>query len=43
MNNALPVEKFLTDQLSVWPLAANHFRALKSALVKDLTVGRGSG
>ena len=39
MNNALPVEKFLTDQLSVWPLAANHFRALKSALVKDLTVG----
>ena len=39
MNNPLPVKKFLTDQLSVWPLAANHFRALKSARIKDLQVG----
>ena len=37
--SALPVEKFLTDQLSVWPLAANHFRALKTARVKELQVG----
>ena len=37
--SALPIDKFLTDQLSVWPLAANHFRALKTARVKDLRVG----
>ena len=39
MSTPIPVEKFLTDQLSVWPLAANHFRALKTARVKDLKVG----
>jgi SpoIID/LytB domain protein len=37
--SVLPVEKFLTDQLSVWPLAAGHFRALKSAKVKTYQVG----
>ena len=39
MSSPIPVEKFLTDQLSVWPLAAGHFRALKAARVKDLQVG----
>ena len=39
MSTPIPVDKFLTDQLSVWPLAANHFRALKTARVKDLQVG----
>ncbi len=36
--SALPVDKFITDQLSVWPLASNHFRALKSARIKELQV-----
>lgn len=31
--------KFINDQLSVWPLAANNFRALKQTLVRSLTVG----
>ena len=35
MNSPVPVEKFITDQLSVWPLAADHFRSLKSARVKE--------
>ena len=38
MSNSLPVLKFITDQLSVWPLAARHFRALRTAKVKDLDV-----
>ncbi|MBR1575269.1 MAG: DUF4922 domain-containing protein [Bacteroidales bacterium] len=36
--SAIPVGKFITDQLSVWPLAARHFRDLKSVHVKDLSV-----
>lgn len=31
--------KFIQDQLSVWPLASANFRALKTADVKELTVG----
>ncbi len=31
--------KFFRDQLSVWPLAAANFRALKSIRTKELTVG----
>ena len=38
MSNSLPVLKFITDQLSVWPLAARHFRALRTAKVKALDV-----
>lgn len=32
------VEKFIQDQLSVWPMAAANFRSLKSALIKDVRV-----
>ena len=32
------LRKFIRDQLSVWPLAAANFRALKSAEVRELTV-----
>ena len=31
--------KFMSDQLSVWPLAASNFRALKSAETRNLVVG----
>ena len=37
--SALPVGKFITDQLSVWPLAATNFRALRAARTKELEVG----
>lgn len=30
------LDKFFSDQLSVWPLASANFRSLKSAQVKDL-------
>jgi SpoIID/LytB domain protein len=33
------LRKFIKDQLSVWPLAAANFRALKSVKTKELTVG----
>lgn len=33
------LEKFINDQLSVWPLAAANFRALKKVGVKELEVG----
>ena len=33
------LRKFIKDQLSVWPLAAANFRALKSVRTKELTVG----
>lgn len=33
------IDKFINDQLSVWPLAAANFRALKSVKVKDVKVG----
>ena len=33
------LNKFIQDQLSVWPLAAANFRALKSMKVRSLSVG----
>ena len=33
------LDKFVRDQLSVWPLAAANFRALKDARTRELTVG----
>lgn len=33
------ISKFIHDQLSVWPLAASNFRALKSMQVRTVTVG----
>ena len=33
------ISKFIKDQLSVWPLAAANFRALKSMRVRTLEVG----
>ena len=33
------IEKFVGDQLSVWPLAAANFRALKNVETRSLTVG----
>ena len=32
------IEKFINDQLSVWPLAASNFRALKSVRTRQLEV-----
>ena len=32
------LRKFIKDQLSVWPLAAAHFRALKGVRTRELTV-----
>lgn len=32
------LDKFINDQLSVWPLAASNFRALKSARTRQLEV-----
>ncbi len=33
------IEKFIKDQLSVWPMAADNFRALKRVETKDFKVG----
>ena len=33
------LEKFIKDQLSVWPLAAANFRSLKSARTRDFVIG----
>jgi SpoIID/LytB domain protein len=33
------IDKFIKDQLSVWPLAAENYRGLKKAAVKHLKVG----
>ena len=33
------LQKFIKDQLSVWPLAAANFRALKTVRTKDVKVG----
>ena len=33
-----PLDKFMRDQLSVWPLAASNFRSLKTADVKEFKV-----
>ena len=35
----IPINKFVTDQLSTWPLAAASFRSLKAAAVKEMVVG----
>ena len=35
----VPIGKFVTDQLSVWPLAAANFRAIKAARIKQMEVG----
>ncbi len=32
------LRKYIKDQLSVWPLAAAHFRALKSVKTREMTV-----
>lgn len=36
--DSLVLDKFFQDQISVWPLAAANFRAVRAALIKDLTV-----
>lgn len=33
------LEKFISDQLSVWPMAAANFRALKNVKIKQVQVG----
>ena len=33
------IDKFIKDQLSVWPLAAKNYRALKKVRAKSLTIG----
>ena len=33
------LQKFIGDQLSVWPLAAANFRSLKTMQTRDLTIG----
>lgn len=33
------IEKFIRDQLSVWPLAATNFRLVKTAQYKEFTLG----
>lgn len=33
------LQKFIKDQLSVWPLAAANYRSLKSVRTRELTVG----
>ncbi len=33
------IDKFINDQLSVWPLAAENYRNLKKAEVKSLNIG----
>lgn len=35
----IALDKFFTDQLSVWPLCATNFRSLKSASVKEFAIG----
>ena len=39
MNESEELRKFLGDQLSVWPLCATNFRALKSVKVKEVEIG----
>lgn len=34
-----PIEKFINDQLSRWPLACDNFRALKDVQVRTLHIG----
>ncbi|MBO6248445.1 MAG: DUF4922 domain-containing protein, partial [Bacteroidales bacterium] len=34
-----PIDKFIQDQLSLWPLAAKNYRSLKRVKVKTLVVG----
>ncbi|MCQ2184923.1 MAG: DUF4922 domain-containing protein [Bacteroidales bacterium] len=35
----IKLEKFFTDQLSLWPMVSRNFRALKKAPVKTITCG----
>lgn len=35
----IDIGKFVRDQLSVWPLAAANFRALRKVVTKEMTVG----
>lgn len=37
--SGLNIDKFVSDQLSVWPLASDNFRALKNTLVRDIKYG----
>ncbi len=39
MNESASLRKFLGDQLSVWPLCAANFRALKSVQVREVEIG----
>lgn len=39
MKNSKSIHKFVSDQLSRWPLACENFRALKNVKVRELEVG----
>ncbi|MBO7623562.1 MAG: DUF4922 domain-containing protein [Bacteroidales bacterium] len=39
MSESSKIRKFVSDQLSVWPMAAANFRSLKNAETRKLTVG----
>ena len=34
-----PIEKFINDQLSQWPLACDNFRALKDVRIRPVSIG----
>ena len=34
-----PVDKFINDQLSQWPLACDNFRALRNVSIREAEVG----
>lgn len=34
-----PIEKFINDQLSQWPLACDNFRALKDVRIRPMSIG----
>ena len=39
MTNNHQISKFISDQLSVWPLASSNFRSLKNAEIREMEVG----
>lgn len=39
MKKRRPIEKFINDQLSRWPLACDNFRALKDVQTRQMTIG----
>lgn len=39
MNESVSLRKFLGDQLSVWPLCAANFRALKAVKTREVEIG----